>query len=121
MSWTYHQKTGALLHDGQPIDHGYSGHGEGKNNPAMEAVRAVGPIPVGKWRATALREKGASTGPYTIVLMPVGHDAHGRTEFRVHGDSISDPGNASHGCIIMRRATRELFWRSGDHDLEVLP
>ena len=28
---------------------GYSGHGEGKNNPAMQKVPNVGPIPVGKY------------------------------------------------------------------------
>ncbi len=45
--WTYAQKTGSLLQDGQAVATGYSGFDEGKNNPAMQAIHDVGPIPQG--------------------------------------------------------------------------
>jgi hypothetical protein len=119
----YQQSTGKLFQNstsGPAIDTGYSGHGEGKNNPTMEAVKAVGPIPCGMWKITGVKDS-ANTGPFSILLEPVGHDAHGRTLFRMHGDSASDPGNASHGCIIMRRVTREYVMHRGDRDLKVTP
>ena len=70
---------------------------------------------------TALRETGASTGPFTLVLAPApGTETHGRSAFRIHGDSIRLPGTASHGCIILPRPVREAIWASGDRDLEVV-
>jgi hypothetical protein len=45
MSWTYKQSTGELDHNGAAIGAGYSGHGAGLNNPAMQNVHDVGPIP----------------------------------------------------------------------------
>lgn len=100
--FTYVQRTGIIgfPNPGRRIQ-GYSGHGEGKNNPAMEAVRAVGPIPAGWWRITRWDDRHGEKGPTVAVLAPVGHDAHGRTDFLVHGDSASNPGGASLGCIIV--------------------
>jgi hypothetical protein len=37
----------------------------------------------------------------------VGHNARGRTLFRIHGDSVKQPGEASSGCIILGRTLRE--------------
>jgi hypothetical protein len=44
-AWTYAQKTGELQQDGKNVATGYSGAGPGKNNPEMENIRNVGPIP----------------------------------------------------------------------------
>lgn len=44
-AWTCAQKTGELQQDGEHVATGYSGAGEGKNNPKMQSVRNVGPIP----------------------------------------------------------------------------
>lgn len=52
-------------------------------------------------------------------LEPVGHIAHGRTLFRIHGDSRLNPGTASVGCIILPRHVREQMSASGDIDLVV--
>jgi hypothetical protein len=38
----------------------------------------------------------------------------------MHGDSKAHPGSASHGCVILPRATREEVWQSGDRELEVV-
>lgn len=53
-------------------------------------------------------------------LDPVGHAAHGRTLFRIHGDSRLSPGTASEGCIILPRHVRAQISASGDIDLVVV-
>jgi len=119
--WTWDQSAGALSRAGKIVSTGYSGQGRGLNNPAMQAATAIGPIPRGKWTITALRLSGASTGPYTLVLVPdEGTDTEGRSEFRIHGDNARLNHSASHGCIILPRAIREAIWKSADHALEVI-
>lgn len=118
--WTYQQSTGALTDAaGLVVAHGYSGAGEGKNNPVMEAVREVGPIPAGQWRIDGPPVNTPTHGPYVLHLQPLG-DTHGRSAFLIHGDSVARPGTASKGCIILPRAVREEVWASGDRDLEVI-
>ena len=119
--WTYAQKTGALQRDGQPVANGYSGFDEGKNNPAMQGVPNLGPIPQGDWTIIGPPVNTPDHGPYVLHLQPTA-DTHtfGRSGFLMHGDSIESPGCASHGCIIMPRVVREQVWSSGDTDLEVV-
>lgn len=97
---------------------GYSGRGEGRDNPAMEAVRGVGPIPAGCWRIGPPRRSNR-TGPHVMDLTPVGHDAHGRSAFQIHGDNAES--DASSGCIVLPRFYRELISKSGASRLEVTP
>lgn len=116
--WTYDQSSGVLSRAGETVATGYSGKGVHKNKPASEALRGEGPIPAGQWLMTRVYDS-RKVGPYAIALKPVGHDAHGRSAFLIHGDSISRPGTASNGCIIMPRKARERVWTSGDRDLRV--
>jgi Protein of unknown function (DUF2778) len=44
----------------------------------------------------------------------------GRSGLFFHGDSVSDPGNASEGCIIMKRTARDDVNASGDKRLQVV-
>jgi hypothetical protein len=120
--WTYSQSTGAIANaKGEVIAHGYSGYLQGKNNPALQGVRNLGPIPVGKWRMANVINS-PHTGPFTIILEPASNtETFGRSAFRIHGDSIKDPGSASHGCIIAPRPTRETMWHSQDREVEVVP
>ena len=119
MTWTYDQPSGAMWHDGVIVAYGYSGKGDGKDNPAMESVHNVGPIPRGAYIICAPHDT-ASHGPYVLALDPdPENDMHGRSGFLIHGDSKSDPGNASEGCIILGRAFREQIWNSGDRELIV--
>lgn len=118
--WTYQQSDGELRNNGMLAGHGYSGHGEGLNNHAMEAVPNVGPIPVGMWRIIRWDEHHGNKGPIVAVLEPEGHDAHGRTDFLVHGDNQAMNHTASHGCIILDRDQREAWRESGDMQLEVM-
>lgn len=120
MTWKWDQSAGQLSRNGEVIATGYSGRGRGKNSPSMQAAVGVGPIPAGKWAITE-RYDSANVGPYALRLVPKAEtQTFGRSEFRIHGDSIRSPGNASHGCIILPRPIRQRIWTSGDHDLEVV-
>ena len=100
------------------IGTGYSGHGVGLNNPDMQNVRDVGPIPQGIYDIG-----GATTtrGPLTLPLTRQGTDTFGRDSFRIHGDNSSDNQSASKGCIILRRSIREQINNSGARVLRVVP
>ena len=117
--WSYSQTRGILARDGKLFGTGYSGFGTGLNDPGSEAVPDVGPIPRGKWKIVRWDETHADKGPIVGVLEPVGHDAHGRSGFLIHGDNQDMDHTASHGCIILSRVLREDMRRSGDEDLEV--
>ncbi len=120
-TWTYAQQTGELRQDGKPVSIGYSGATEGKNNPAMENVPNIGPIPRGDWTIAGPPVDSKDHGPYVLKLNPEPTtDTHGRSGFLMHGDSKEHPGCASHGCVILSRSVREEVWQSGDRDLEVV-
>lgn len=123
--WLWDQSAGKLYRDGMFVTVGYAGKGRGKNNPNMQGVPGIGPIPQGRWNIGA-PYNSKNTGPFTLTLTAVDgttddrHDPTGRSAFRIHGDSIKAPGTASKGCIILPRIIRERIWRSGDRDLSVV-
>lgn len=124
--WKWDQSEGKLYHNGKFVSAGYSGKGRGKNNPAMQGVAGIGPLPAGQYKLTQIYDS-ANVGPRTIRLEPIdsnfGDDRHegtGRGAFRVHGDSIKAPGTASKGCIVLPKAVRLAMWASGDRDLTVV-
>ena len=55
-----------------------------------------------------------------MSLTPVGHLAHGRSAFLIHGDSTKHPGDASEGCIIFGPHIRQRIATSGDTVLNVV-
>ena len=116
--WSWDQSEGALYLGELRVARGYSGRGEGRNNPAMEAVRGVGPIPAGRWRIGP-PHLSARTGPHVMTLTPIGHDAHGRSAFQIHGDNAA--GDASSGCIVLPRWVRERISAMGLTTIEVTP
>jgi hypothetical protein len=117
--WVYQQTTGELLLDGEYVATGYSGHNEGLNNPALEAVQNVGPIPAGNW-TIGEPHNSEHRGPVCLPLRPAGHAAHGRTAFLIHGDNQKGDKSASHGCIILPRKIRERIIASRDPELLVI-
>lgn len=120
-AWTYAQKTGDLEQDGRHVATGYSGTGDGKNNPNMQDVRNVGPIPEGDWTIGGPPINTENHGPYVLLLNPTAEtETFGRSGFLMHGDSKEHPGGASEGCVILPRAVREKVWTSGDRDLKVV-
>ena len=118
--WIYRQNTGCLWNDaGDMVGIGYSGGGEGKNDPTKQSVRSVGPIPRGLW-VIGEAYNSKRIGPVAIPLYEHLHNALERTYFRIHGDSISNPGNASLGCMIFPRRVREAIIVSKDRLLKVV-
>ena len=104
--WVYQQSSGELRLNGKVIARGYSGHGKGLNNPGLENVANVGPIPRGEY-TIGESFKHASKGPTVMRLTPAGHNAHGRTGFLIHGDNAKMNQSASEGCIILGPAVRQ--------------
>jgi|SRR5579871_1750410 len=121
--WVYEQNTGILRDDnGQLIARGYSGHGDGLNNPLLQDVAMVGPIPRGIYEIEPAVDN-ETTGPLTIPLVMLHNiQTSQRYGFLIHGDEINPlmPRNASHGCIILDRDTRETIAHSDDHYLVVI-
>lgn len=119
--WTFVQSTGELFDARSHCqDIGYSGHADGKNNPAMQDKPLTGPIPQGTYVIGAPHDT-PTHGPYVLPLTPFpGNQMFGRNGFLIHGDSLKSPGMASMGCIIVARSAREAIWNSGDHTLEVV-
>lgn len=124
--WTYVQKSGELLHDGLHIAVGYSGYDDaetgqkGKNNPELQNVEDVGPIPAGKYFIGTPHDT-LTHGPFVLPLKPdPANEMFGRTAFLMHGDSVVEPGTASRGCIILSRAVRKQVVASGDKLLQVI-
>jgi Protein of unknown function (DUF2778) len=119
MPWQYSQSSGQLSLNDQKVEVGYSGSGQGRNNPAMEMVSNVGPLPRGRY-AIGAAYTHATKGPVVMSLTPVGHSAHGRSHFLIHGDSRQHPGEASQGCIVLSRTARNRVATSGDTQLTVV-
>jgi hypothetical protein len=119
--WIYVQGTGELWRDGERIGIGYSGKGEAKNDPQAQGVHNQGPIPQGEYKIGVPVDSKVH-GPLTLPLYPsMDNVMHGRSAFKIHGDSVSAPGTASEGCIVMPRTIRSLIASSGDTLLHVVP
>lgn len=130
MPWTYKQISGELCNPTNTIKiQAYSGNGEDKNNHLAEKVPEHGPIPCGNWKITQFLSSDGKCGPDVLVLTPATTEfaklieswGRGPYSFRIHGDSISAPGTASDGCIIIDHTDRLSIWNSEDHDLIVVP
>jgi Protein of unknown function (DUF2778) len=124
MAWAFEQSTGYLI---SPTGHrmeppGYAGHAEGLNNPAMQNVVNVGPIPQG-WYTVGEPRTSPNVGEYALPLVPdAENQMFGRSDFYCHGDEIAHPGQhlASDGCIIQALQNRKAVWNSLDHRLQVV-
>jgi hypothetical protein len=118
MTWTYKQSTGDLNSDHDYEGRGYSGTGEGRNNPAMQNVPDVGPIPVGTWNIGPAYDDD-HLGPCVMHLDPAeGTETFGRSLFRIHGDNPQH--DASHGCVILGPLIRRIISSSDDKTLVVV-
>jgi RHS repeat-associated protein len=78
---------------------GYSGKGEGVNNPAAQNQKNVGPIPQGTYTVGGFTtRRGANTRPLTPDPT---NKMYGRAGFLLHGDNSERNNTASEGCIII--------------------
>lgn len=116
--FTYEQSTGLLAQDGKRLAIGYAGSGVGKNNPLYEMIHDVGPIPRGLYDI-GRPFNSDDHGPVVLPLTPR-HAAFGRSGFLIHGNGVTNPGEASHGCIILDRPTREIIAVGEDRQLFVV-
>jgi uncharacterized protein RhaS with RHS repeats len=82
---------------------GYSGTGDGRNNPEMQGVPNVGPIPQGPWMFTGSPYRSPNTGNNTMRLTPLSGTACGPPRdcdtFRIHGNDAEN--DASTGCVVL--------------------
>src|SRR5947209_17459832 len=119
--WTYQQVDGLLSHNGEKICTGYSGFGDGKNNPAMQNVANMGPLPCGSYTIGAARDlQGGPHGPFVLPLTPSPNKPmFGAAGFLLHRDLNNQHGAASHGCLILPRQIRHIIYNSGDNHYTV--
>jgi RHS repeat-associated protein len=126
-TWFWVQSTGELAHRNDDtgvvrrnVATGYSGHGDGVNNPAMENVENVGPIPSGSWTIGDSYHH-VRLGPITMNLTPnEGTDTHGRTFFRMHGADAEGHQDDSTGCPVVGPNGRRQVSESNDNQLIVV-
>lgn len=121
MGWEYQQSTGVVKDpSGRVTGKGYSGNGAGKDNPEMQRVEKVGPIPVGSY-LIGYPHDSETLGKYVMELKPdVNNQMFGRAGFFLHGDSLEHPGEASEGCIVLPPVVRHLIGTSGVRTLTVI-
>jgi lipoprotein-anchoring transpeptidase ErfK/SrfK len=118
LKWS--QSKGELTKNGEFWARGYSGHGDGINNPAYQQVHDVGPLPQGQYKILP-PTNSPRTGPFTLPLIALDIDkCFGRSDFRIHGDNAQGNQSASHGCIILPRAVRERINGEIDRTIEVI-
>lgn len=89
-----------------PFAIGHAGRAEGRNNPRMQSVRNIGPLPLGRYRMEVVaHQKFAAPA---IKLTQIEGESFGRAGFYIHG------GTNSEGCIILQRDVREFIRRGID-------
>jgi RHS repeat-associated protein len=131
LCWEYSQANGTLTHvDDQSgardlvSDNGYAGHGEGVNNPDMQDVPNVGPLPRGEYRIGTMRDNRTSSGHTlrnSMRLSPAStNEMHGRSGFLIHGDNNRADRSASRGCPVLPAEARDEIAASGDNCLRVV-
>lgn len=100
--WKFQISTGILTRpDFIIVALGYSGHGEGVNNPGEEDVRNVGPLPEGVYAIGALEETHGHLGAHVRSLTPIPPtNTFGRSGFYIHGDNSKGDHSASEGCLV---------------------
>jgi hypothetical protein len=120
--WTYvDNQTGQRTYVGP----GYAGHGEGLNNPEMQHVENVGPIPQGNYTIGPQQDNVTNARvrlPASMRLTPNPEtDLLGRSGgFIIHGDNRAMTNSASSGCPIANRSIRDQIGNSGDNQLRVV-
>jgi RHS repeat-associated protein len=123
LTWEYNSQMGQLSQNGNVVGYGYSGNGLGMNNPAMQSVNSVGPIPNDTYiiGPQQLNVTSAKTKlPASMRLMPFStNDMQGRKGFLIHGDNSDRDQSASEGCPILNKDIRDQIGSSGDNTLEV--
>ncbi|MDR2093442.1 MAG: DUF2778 domain-containing protein [Azoarcus sp.] len=122
MPWTYEQSTGQLRRpDGVLFHVGYSGLDWAKNQPVLQHIEDMGPIPRGRW-VMVRWETGHRASPSGVIRLEpqsATQQVFDRGGFLIHGDDSE--GRASQGCIIVSPLSkRRQIWDNGDRFLDVV-
>lgn len=116
---TYHQRSGQAFIGVDFLGQGWSGQLQGQNNPDMQNVPNVGPIPRGLY-AIGDPYHHPHLGPVVFDLTPdPSNEMFGRSLFRIHGASYQHPELSSEGCIILSLNIREQIAFDSETHLEV--
>jgi hypothetical protein len=112
-TWTYSQSgatltapDGTVYQDTDPNYTVYSGKGPGLNNPELQHIPNVGPLPRGKWLLD-FEDDVEGLGSYQIRLKFIGIAGLPLTRqvdtFLIHGESLPPvlPHFSSEGCLIL--------------------
>jgi hypothetical protein len=127
--WEYSQSSGQLTYVNNDTGKrtkiwiGYSGAGEGVNNPSMQNKKDIGPIPQGTWDIGPAYYRGKKR-ELRITLTPRPEtDTFDRDRylFRIHGDNPCGCQSASTGCIVLPLNIRIQIKNSTDRELRVVP
>lgn len=125
MSWIFEVTTGKQISPtGEVLGIGYAGgdcglHPEAVNNPVMESLEDIGPLPCGNYTADRVVLVHPHLGNYAVHLSPDPETrakiiAYGRNpdSFYWHGDNFTKVGQraASDGCIVGALDVRTDFW-----------
>jgi len=114
VSLTFQQSTGLVTDSaGEVVAHAWAGNGEGLNNPAMQAVRCVGPLPQGTYRVGTWEEQHPGLGPMVVHLQQIAGETFGRDGFYIHGPSSTHYMQESKGCVVVPHEQRQKI-----HDLD---
>ena len=121
LMWIYEQTTGSLTRNGVLVGVGYSGRGPGLNNPELQAVPFVGPIPCGFYTIGSAFTSPV-TGPLSMRLTPdSSNQMFDRDNFLTHGDTEAHNHGASEGCLIFNFGIRQqIAMTSLDRRLQVV-
>lgn len=128
--YTWESSTGKCYDDnGLLLAFGYAGGDEGHapegvNNPYLQDVPNVGPLPSGFYTIGKPYDH-PKCGECFLPLTPASdNEMFGRGGFGIHGDLVSAPGQkkASDGCIILPLDVRQKIGSklAVDHDLRVI-
>ena len=104
---TFSQSSGLITDEaGEHVALGWSGRGEGKDNPAQQDIRCQGPLPQGLYRVGTWGQH-PRLGPLVAHLEQIEGETFGRDAFYIHGPSSVNYGQESMGCIVVPRVGRQ--------------
>jgi len=118
--WCISKKTDKAIIDTKKC---YSGAGPGKNNPDLQDIPYVGPVTRGTW--TIGPGYSSPKGTPTFRLWPwamneVYDTFRDPASFLIHAESSEHPGEASEGCIVCDKRTRDQISKYGGGTLWVV-
>lgn len=121
MVWTFDRAAGELTSPAGDVHPAYAGRPPYVGSVADDWRVGLGPLPAGRYTFGEVQADGGHMGPFVLPLLPdPANDMKGRSAFFLHGDSITQPGYASEGCIVTARQVREDVANGSDKELEVV-